>query len=147
MSRHAELLERLSKQFSAGRYFYRCGNKGESLANRESTAWRIESLVPTVEVDAAAFPTDLHRAASAAGAKLIRIEIPGSVDDFICNSIWRTDLAATTLEHVIGVIYGVLAVNRSARRIAFGGSTPIAPGEAIVERIQPRDGLTSRRVG
>ncbi len=97
----------------------------------DDTAWRVERLIPSVVVDAGPFNSDLHRSAAQAGANLVRIEIPGSNANFICNSIWRTDLAATTLEHVIGVHYGVLAVNRGLGRVAYQQHAPLAPGQAL----------------
>ena len=36
------------------------------------------------------------------------------------------------IEWVIGLQYGLIAVNRTHRKIRFNGFEPIAPGEALV---------------
>lgn len=133
-ARHARLLPELAERFRAGRYFYRAVEEGQPTSRRDTAGWRRERLIPDVCVDADAFPTELHRCAADAGANLVRIELPGSVRDFVCHSIWRTDLAATTLEHVIGVHYGLLAVNRGSSRMIYDGHTPLNPGQGIIER-------------
>ena len=57
---------------------------------------------------------------------------------FTSHSIQRTDLAATLLEHVIGLTYGLIAVNRSKAPITLNGFSPVAPGDALViDRLDP----------
>ncbi len=129
--RHAGLLGSLASAFSSGRYTYRAVGEGEHLARRDALAWRRAQLSPVVCVDQSVFDTSLHAGASVARANLIRIEVPGMGGDFVSNSIWRTDLVATTLEHVVGVHYGVLAMNRGSSRVAFGDHPPLGPGDII----------------
>ncbi len=132
--RHADLLPQLAECFAAGRFFYRAVDDGEALSRRDTLRWRQENLLPTVELDPESFDSEFHRAAADAGANLIRVEIPGSSRDFICNSIWRTDQVASTLEHVIGAHYGILAANRTANRVVFDGHPPLAPGQGVAQR-------------
>ena len=92
----------------------------------------MEELEPRIVRDQAAFDSDLHRNAAAAGATLIRLEFPGPVADLTTGSIWRTDLVATTLEHVVGLQYGWLAMNRQAQPARI---TPPQPGPSIEARV------------
>ncbi len=147
-ARQASALPALAADFSAGRYFYRTVENGSPIGRRDELAWRFEKLIPEVAIDPRAFDTDFHRGAAEAGARLIRIEVPGSIANFVCNSIWRTDLVATTLEHVIGLQYGLLAANRLASRVTFDGYPPLRPGEAIdVPAGAPGADLSSTRAG
>jgi hypothetical protein len=147
-ARQASALPALAADFSAQRYFYRSVENGSPIGRRDELAWRFEKLIPHVAIEPRAFDTDFHCGAAEAGARLIRIEVPGSNVNFICNSIWRTDLAATTLEHVIGLQYGLLAANRLASRVTFDGYPPLRPGEAIdVPAGAPGADLSSTRAG
>ena len=147
-ARQAAALPALAADFTAGRYFYRCVDANSPIGRRDELAWRFEKLTCEVATDRHAFDSAFHRAAAESGARLIRIEIPCASEDFVCNSIWRTDLAAATLEHVIGLQYGLLAVNRIASRVTFDGYPPLKPGEAIdVPAGAPGVELTSMRAG
>ncbi len=48
------------------------------------------------------------------------------------RAIERTDLAATLLEHVIGLQYGWIAVNRQPTTVHLDGFSPLGPGDALV---------------
>ena len=49
-----------------------------------------------------------------------------------------TDLLASLLEQVIGLHYGLIAVNRSLAPVQMDGLPPVAPGAAlIVDRQDP----------
>ena len=52
-------------------------------------------------------------------------------------AIRRTDLVATTLENIIGLQYGFLAVNRRCEPRQVPGYARLAPGEAV---LTPADG-------
>jgi hypothetical protein len=94
--------------------------------------WRWQRSDPQVVVDdAGVFDTRFHRQAAAAGALLVRLEFPAAGCYPACSSIWRTDLAAQMLEHVVGLIGGWVAVNRQSKplRIAL---PPVGPGEGVV---------------
>ena len=90
------IAEQLEKPgFGIDRYFYRSTPNGARIGCRKSLCWHGEKLIPSVSVDPSRFDTDLHRSAAAAGATLIRIEVPGSNTNFACHSIWRTATKAT----------------------------------------------------
>ncbi len=131
--RSAETIPELAKAFGASSYFYRTVPRDVRLSCRSEMEWRFEDATPEVTVDPSAFDTPLHHHAAAAGAELIRIDVPASCGDFVANSIWRTDFVATTLEHVVGLQYGLLAMNRRSRPVAYDGHPPLKSGEAINE--------------
>ncbi len=107
-------------------------NDGEPFANRSNLVWRRLSHRVEVVAEADAFGERAHRDVIKSGGQVIRIEIPGSSTDFSAHSIQRTDLTATLLEHVIGLQYGLIAVNRQDGPVQFNGFPPVAPGEALI---------------
>ncbi|MGB0717392.1 MAG: hypothetical protein ACPGXK_16055, partial [Phycisphaerae bacterium] len=82
--------------------------------------------------DASQFTEQCHGDARNVGATLVRLEVPGGIGDFVSHSIRRTDAAATALEHVIGLLDGLIAVNRHRKPVQFEGFAPLQPGEALV---------------
>ena len=144
---YADQLAKLAKHFSAGRYFYRATETRQPHGRRDGLSWRWEKFTPSVAVQPELFDGEFHRSAAAQGADLIRIELPDSNSDFTCNSIWRTDLAATTLEHVIGLQFGLLAMNRRAESVRYPGYPPIAPGHALEVDAQDDRSLRAARAG
>ncbi len=140
--RQAGMIVELARKFSSDRFFYRGLPADQSITRHDQLGWQMSRCSPEVTVDDACFATPMHAAARECGAQLIRIEIPGGGQDFICNSIWRTDLAATTLEHVLGLQFGLIAMNRGGKPIAFSDHPPIKPGECI---IVPHDGTPGSR--
>ena len=144
--RWATLLPELARRFLDNRFFYRSVPAGQPVGDRTAVDWRFQRLVPQVVADeTGVFDTDFHRRAAAAGATLIRLEFPGTPADLTNGSIWRTDLVAQTLEHVVGLIYGWIAINRQdkglrikapapqagtrARRITMRGSQPVVAAQ------------------
>jgi hypothetical protein len=98
-----------------------------------------------VVADAGSLADEAHQRVTEAGGHVVRIEIPGSAGDFAAWSIQRTDVAATLLEHVIGLRYGLIAVNRGSGPIQLEGFDPLEVGEAlIVPRGDPRLGFESQ---
>ncbi len=87
---------------------------------------------PQVILDAAAFEEEIHHQTLAAGGNAIRIEVPSCEVDFAAHSIAQTDLVATLLEQVIGLHFGLIAVNRGVARVQWDGFSPVAVGEALV---------------
>ena len=87
----------------------------------------MEVVADPKELDGAA-----HHDVMAGGGDVVRIEIPGNDADFTAYSIYRTDLTATLLEHVIGLQFGLIAVNRATSRVQLDGLPPISTGEALV---------------
>lgn len=138
--RQMTVLPELSRRFGAEACVGRWVNTGGRIDRRVRAAGRETAIVPAMTVDSALFDSPLHRAAAAAGARLIRIELPGGNGSFVCNSVWRTNLAATTIEHVVGAQFGLLAVNRTESAVVFDGHRPIGRGEAMVLRAGDRTG-------
>ncbi len=130
--RYAQWLPALQESFSAGNYFAYAPPHGELFSDRTKYAWRRATPPVSVTTDDTLFETDAHRQAQAAGAELVRIEVPGHDADFSSHSIYRTDLTASLLEWVIGLQYGLVAVNRTERKIRCNGFEPVAPGSALV---------------
>ncbi len=146
--RYAAWLPRLHAAFTPGRLFALSVNEGERFCRRDRFAWGHVSYNLQVVVDPQAFQSDIHREVIAAGGRVVRIEIPGCDADFPAHSIQRTGQAATLLEHVIGMEFGLIAVNRSAVPLHFDGFSPIAPGEAlVVDRRDPMLRADASQVG
>jgi hypothetical protein len=131
-ARYATWMPRLNEAFMGDGWFTFGVEQGASFENRDAFAWRRERLAVEVVADAAAFATDAHRDVIAAGGQVIRIEIPGSSADFDAYSIQRTDLIATLLEQVVGLQYGLVAVNRTHRPVKLDAFSPVEPGEALI---------------
>ena len=135
---YATWLPRLLTAFGPGRYFAPTADDGESSADRDGVSWRRVSSDLEVAVDSKCFDADAHRDVLAAGGQVVRIEIPGGDSGFCAHSIHLTDLAATLLEHVIGLQYGLIAVNRQPTPVQLDGFPPVGPGDAlIIDRRDP----------
>jgi hypothetical protein len=106
--------------------------QGVPFADRSAYAWRTLSECVEVAAEPDAFREAVYDDALAAGATCIRLEVPGFDADFIAHSIPRTDLIATLLEQVIGLQFGLIAVNRTAAAIHFDGFPPVDPGQALI---------------
>ena len=83
-------------------------------------------------MEPAAFEDDAYRSVIGGGGQVLRLEVPGYDADFSAYSIPRTDVAATLLEQVIGLQYGLIAVNRSHVPVQFDACPPTEPGEALI---------------
>jgi len=131
-SRVADWAPELLRLFPPGAYFAPSPPEGASLADRASFAWR--RLRPTVfvEADADRFSDETHGSVIAEGGRAFIIEVPDDGASFTAHSIQRTDLVATLLEHVIGLVYGLIAVNRTNKPVTLNGFQPLSPGEALV---------------
>jgi len=128
----ADWLPRLSAVFPAGRCFAPAVDDGESYCDRDRFVWRRVQPHVRVVVDGASFVDDVHHEVQAAGGVVLRLEVPGSDADFAAYSIPRTDLAATLLEQIVGLLYGLIAVNRHSSPVTFEGFSALAPGQALV---------------
>ncbi len=131
-ARHTHWLPRLAETFLAGFGLIHQPKPGQRYGNLTNMAWSKDAPSVTVETDPAAFDSEAHADVLAGGGRAVRIEIPGSSADFVARSIHRTHLAATMVELVIGLEYGLIAVNRRSKNVRFDGFAPLAPGEAIV---------------
>ncbi len=130
--RYAQWLPTLQKTFSAGDYYAYAPPFGETFSDRTKYAWRPATPPVAVDVDDTLFDTEAHRQARACGAELVRIEVPGHDADFTSHSIHRTDLTASLIEWVVGLQYGLVAANRTNRKIRCDGFQPVVPGSAVV---------------
>lgn len=95
-------------------------------------AWRREQADTDVLLAPAEFRETIHTQVLKAGGDVVRIEIPGDDRDFVNHSIARTGRAATLLEQIVGLCYGVIAVNRTNRPRVLDGFPPVAPGQAVI---------------
>jgi len=125
-------LPRLWEAFGATCFFGRDVGPGEPMSRRDCIRWAWHRTELEVDVDPQAFDEDFHREALSGDAQLVRIEVPAHDADFPAASIRVTDTVATLLEQVIGLQYGVIAVNRRSQPVHFDGFAPVAPGGAIV---------------
>ncbi len=130
--RYVTWLPRLIDSFAPGRYFAPTAGEGAGFADRSRFAWQRVRHDLEVVADADEFTEDAHRDVLAIGGHVVRIELPGNDADFVANSIQRTDLAATLLEQVVGLQYGLIAVNRYGSSVRFDGFRPVGPGEALL---------------
>ncbi|MDO8630860.1 MAG: hypothetical protein Q7R41_10235, partial [Phycisphaerales bacterium] len=128
----AERLPRLFAAFSPGGCFAMTAAPGDAFGDRRRFAWRQVRFSPQVVAEPKAFTDDAHRDVIASGGCVIRIELPGCDADFVAHSIARTDLAASLVEMVIGLQYGMIAVNRLPTPVQLDGFPPIAPGDALI---------------
>ena len=134
----AEWLPQLRKAFSPGRYFAPGPPEGTAFADRSKLEWRHLQHEIVVEECPDLFLSAAHQAVRDGGGEVIRMEVPDDGASFTAHSIQRTDLTATLLEHVIGLMYGLIAVNRTNASITLNGFSPVAPGEAlIIDRLDP----------
>ncbi|MHC5109042.1 MAG: hypothetical protein ACYTHJ_04095 [Planctomycetota bacterium] len=130
--RYGRVLPRLCDSFLGGGGLYHGPPEGEDFADRSSYRWHKQQMSVRVAQNESAFGTQAHQDVLNGGGQAIRIEVPGHAADFIGTSIHRTDIAATLLELVVGMQYGLIAVNRRRHVIQFDGFAPVAPGEALV---------------
>ena len=113
-----------------GRYCYHAPEAHASTVDLGSDEWRKQTLSPTAVVDENGFQTEFHRRMADAGAELTRIEVPASSIDMTAASIWRTDLVGTLLETLVGLYYGLIAVNRTARPMPLDLPGRLTPEKA-----------------
>jgi hypothetical protein len=128
----AEWLPRLFVAFSPGGCFAMTAAPGDAFGDRRRFAWRQVRFSPQVVADPKAFTDEAHRDVLASGGCVIRIELPGCDADFVAHSIARTDLAASLVEMVIGLQYGLIALNRLPTPVQLDGFPPVAPGDALI---------------
>jgi len=141
---YAAWLPQLACAFAAGGCFARTAADGEAFNHQGCFAWRTVRHEVHVAVAADAFTEPIHRDTVAAGGTVLRIELPGCDADFVAHSIYRTALAATLLEQVVGLQYGIIAVNRSSTAVHFDGFPPVGPGEPLI--VDRRDPILRSRV-
>jgi len=131
--RHASTwLPQLAAAFPPGPWFALQSGQDAALTDRDAMAWQPAAYGVHVAVDSAVFKGDAHRQVRATGGEVIRIEVPACEAAFTAYSIRSTDLVATLLEHVIGLQFGLIAVNRQPSAVRFNAVPPVSPGEALI---------------
>ncbi len=125
-------LPSLAAAFPPGPGFGLYANRGRPFCDRDAMAWQRAPYDVQVAVESTLFKSDAHREVLAAGGEVIRVEIPSHEADFVAYSIRSTDLTATLLEHVIGLQFGLIAVNRRPIAVRFNALPPVKPGEAVL---------------
>ncbi|MFQ5463017.1 MAG: hypothetical protein ACE5E5_10375 [Phycisphaerae bacterium] len=131
-ARYTRWLPRLAETFAAGFGLIHQPEPGEGYSDRAGFTWRTDTPSVAIEIEPAAFRSQARTDVLSRGGRVVRIEIPGSSADFVARSIHRTHLAATMVELVIGLEYGLIAVNRRSANVRFDGFAPLAPGEALI---------------
>ena len=125
-------LPQVHSKFQPGEYFALTVGDGDVFTDRSRRAWRVVTNDVHVVSDKDSFTDRIHTDALASGAQVLRIEIPGDDADFAAQSIHRIDLTATLIEQVVGMQYGLIAVNRSTTPVHMDGFAPTQPGEALI---------------
>jgi hypothetical protein len=125
-------LSRLMAAFGANRAFVPMHDLGASFSDMGRLGWRFVDFEPDVVIEPDSFRDRVHRDAHDARADVIRLEVPGNDADFPALSIHRTHVVATLLEHVVGLLYGLIAVNRTIQPVHFDGFAPVSPGAALL---------------
>lgn len=119
--------------------------EGEPNDDRDRFSWHRAKYSLEVVADASVFLDPIHQQVLDSGGEIVRIELPPCHGDFTNRSIQKTDLAATLLEQVIGIQYGLLALNRSRSPARIDGFAPVKPGECLmIEGSDPVLGSVSR---
>lgn len=127
-------LPQLTKTFGPGRGLTFAPPVNTAFADRSNYAWQSVRSSVDVVVDPSVFEEPAHGQVADGGGEVIRIEIPGGGSDFSGYSIQRSDAAATLIEHVLGLLLGLIAVNRTRQPISFDGFPPLASGDALIVR-------------
>ena len=134
--------------FGPDPFFAPAPPEGAGFANRDRFSWEKTRNRVEVVADAAAFDDVAHRDVIRAGGDVVRIEIPGSDADFTAYSIQRTGIAVTVLEHVVGLQFGLIGINRGTDAIQLNGFPPVNPGELLIlDRRDPMLQEKACRVG
>lgn len=130
--RAAEWLPRLTRELSAAEFSSVTTGRGPAPGERLPYSW--DAFRPEVNVSVAPdlFDEEVCNELFQQGGDAIRIELPSFESDYVANSILHTHLTVTTLERVVGLLYGLIAVNRGCRAVSLPGVGTIAPGEARV---------------
>lgn len=125
-------LPSLYDTFRSGRQLVWAPPTGSRFDDRDAYAWTTQQP-PLVlrELDSGSLAPPLA-GLHGKGAAIIGLQFPAAHGDFSAYSIHRTGLTATLLEHVAGLVYGLIAVNRTASTVQLDGFAPVAPGEALI---------------
>ncbi len=133
--RHAsKWIPRIWEQFLFGSELGWHVENHDKATNRNGFSWRDNPHAPAVVAEPDQLQAPEHLSAVASGAGVVRIEVPGGDADFVANSIARTHRVVILLETVIGMLYGIIVVNRRTTPVHLDGFPMIEPGGALIER-------------
>lgn len=130
--RGQEWLPSLWSTFGPHQYFAFDVPAGETFDDRTRYDWRLDPHEIEVSLDPGSFSERAHTDVIKSGGLVYRIEAPSSDADLIARSIHRTGLIATLLEQVIGLQYGLIAVNRGPAPAQLDGFAPVEAGQALI---------------
>ena len=124
--KYAMSLRTLARQLAPHGMVHVAPPAGGSWSDRTSLSLRRVSLEPELSCCSRLLQDPYYRAAQAARAELIRVELPAAGEISSSHSIWLTDRAAAIVEHLVGLQIGLVAVNHHAttRRVAIAVSVP-----------------------
>lgn len=146
--RYLHWLPMLWRGFPSGAAVTFAPPDGEGFCDRDRWSWREGVAVAPPAIKPDRFRGEVFESVVRAGGMVLRIEVPGWDSDFTCDSIRRTDVTATLLEHVVGLQYGLIAVNRRPVPVLFDGFPPVIPGKVlVVERDDPQLAVHSHAAG
>lgn len=124
-------MPRIASAFSAHEFPALIAGCGGAPGSRRPLSWRSAAHRPEVSCNSD-WMDDIHRTVASQGADVIRIECPMHEADLVARSIHQTHVTLTTLEQVIGLLYGIIAVNRTHLPVALDGFAVIEPGASII---------------
>jgi len=107
----ARALPALARAMDPHRFVIHAPEPGAAVDDFDRRAWCLADIRPEVLVDETSFCDPLHRSTLDSGGDVVRIELPRSLTDLTADSIWRTDLAACTLDRVVGQTCDAFATN------------------------------------
>jgi len=141
-NKYAHWIPRLFETFGQYRTPAWTVPEGASFTDLDAYRWRHIAYSPLVTTQQASLSEPMQQSVLANGGEMIRIEIPANDMDFAASSIIRTAVATTILEHVVGLQYGLIAVNRNTKAVALDSWPRISPGQALI--IEPDDPTLTR---
>lgn len=127
----------LARTFCAGEFpAITCG-AGIGPGSRRAFSWQRLQPELSVVAEPGTFDDPMYREILTQGGSPIRIELPAFEADCVANSIHQSHLAVTVLEHVIGLLFGLIAINRTRNPVVLEGVGVVPPGELLLLDHEP----------
>jgi hypothetical protein len=111
----------------------RCTSEFEQSTLAEFNFAQPEKL--EITVDDSKFGSPVHNHVLAQGGMAIRIESPWQGPAFVARSIETTEKAASLIENAVGLVFGLILVNRRHDPLLFDGFEGIVPGQALIREL------------
>lgn len=93
--------------------------------------WHWRCHTPELAFDSNYFHDPMSHFVLETGGETCRVEFPGGGPEQAARSIERSDLAATCIELTVGMLLGLVAVNRRYAKVNLQGHGAIEPGGAV----------------